>query len=136
MGYYIDLYFDESLNASSKESILNKFCRHGLTPSHTFDLVRRTADGSFCFALSVYDKRDNPKIGCYKAELRFSWATESDIYQESLDFLFDLSKKMNFEIFDGQHNVCFDDTNIKLASLIFKGTQSVVTGMLGTANDN
>lgn len=135
MGYYIDLLFDKSKNASSKEGIINEFCKLGLLQTHTFDLMCLSKEGKFCFTLSVYDKRVDAKLGCFKAECRFSWATKSDIYQNSLEFLFDISRKMNFVIYDGQRKVYFDETNIKLASLIFKRTQSVITGMLGTVKD-
>lgn len=135
MGYYVDLYFDKSKNYSTRESIIAEFCQHGLTPSNTFDLVYKTAEEGFCYALSVYDKREDPESGCFIAELRFSWGTGSDVFQKSIENLFLFSKDMDFIIYDGQRNVYFDETNIKLAGSIFKGTQSVILGMLGTVND-
>lgn len=135
MGYYIDLLFDKSKNASSKESIINEFCQHGLLPTHPFDLMCLSKEGKFCFTLSVYDKREDPKLGCFKAECRFSWGTKFDIYQKSFEFLFDISKKMNFVIYDGQRKVYFDETNIKLANSLFKDTQNVIIGMLGSVKD-
>ena len=132
MGYYIDLYFDKSVNASSKESIINEFCRFGLARTHPFDLEYRTADGKFCFALSVYDKREDEKYGFFIAEIRFSWATDPDLYQKSIEFLYEISEKMHFIINDGTHNILYDEKNLKSTSSKFKGTQKAILGLLGT----
>jgi hypothetical protein len=132
MGYYITLNFDESKNAYSKESIIEDFCQYGLIKSSPFDLEYRTDDGGFFFALSVYDKRDDKKIGHYIGEIRFSWGTDFVKYQKAIEFLFEISKSMNYIIHDGTHNVYFDETNIINAGLIFSKTRNVITGLIGT----
>lgn len=130
MGYYITLNFNKSKNAFSRESIIEEFCMYGLTKNYPFDLEYRTDEDGF-FALSVYNKRDDKEIGCYIGEIRFSWGTDSVKYQKAIEFLFEISKIMNFIIYDGTHNVYFDETNIKYAGLIFNKTRNVISGLIG-----
>jgi hypothetical protein len=132
MGYYINLNFNVSKNAFSKESIIDEFCHYGLEKSHPFDLMYWTEKEGFFFTLSVYDKRDDKEIGHYVGGVRFSWGTDSAKYQKAIEFLFEISKSMNFIIHDGTHNVNFDETNIKYASLIFGKTWNVISGLIGT----
>lgn len=131
MGYYIDLLFDKSRNIETKENIIEEFCQYGLNKSEIYDMNYYTEEDGFCFNLSVYDKRDK-KEGIFIAELRFSWGTNPYVYQKSIKFLYSISKKMNFEIYDGQCGIYFDEYHINDAAIYFQGGSLPILNMLGS----